>query len=45
MQQLHWYKVSTHLFSDSAIRHILGYPNGDTYLVILFYERDSLCRM
>lgn len=43
MQQLHWYKVSTHLFSDPAIRHILGNPNGDTYLVILFYLREIAC--
>lgn len=43
MQRLHWYKVSTHLFSNPAIRHILGYPNGDTYLVILFYLKELAC--
>lgn len=43
MQRLHWYKVSTHLFSDPAIRHILGYPNGDTYFVILFYLKELAC--
>jgi hypothetical protein len=43
MERLHRYKVSTHLFSDPAIRHILGYPNGDTYLVILFYLRELAC--
>ena len=43
MQQLHWYKVSTHLFSNPAVRHILGYPNGDTYFVVYFYLKELAC--